>query len=204
MPMHLIEQESRKEELLAGLLEYVRAHGVADLSLRPLAEELGTSPRMLIYHFGSKEQMLVEALKRSREAQFERLTVWSAKYLLPEVMRRYWRWASSPEFEPYTRLFFEVVGLALQGKPGTEGVVPAIIEESMDLFCPRLVEVGCDSRFAREEVGLAIATVRGLLIDVLATGDRERLDRTVAYVFDEMEQRIARHIEGRKSGETDK
>src|SRR5690606_22258055 len=116
----------------------------------------GTSPRMLIYHFGSKEKMLVEALKRSRETQFEQLRTWSARYLLPEVMRRYWRWASSPEFEPYTRLFFEVVGLALQGKPGTDGVVPAIIEESMDLCCPRLVAAGCDPHFAREEVGLAI------------------------------------------------
>lgn len=201
--MHEVAQDVRKEELLTGLLTYIRAHGVADLSLRPLAEELGTSPRMLIYHFGSKEQMLVAALRRSREAQFERLRAWSAEHLLPEVMRRYWRWASSPEFEPYTRLFFEVVGLALQGKPGTEGVVPAIIEESMDLFCPRLVEAGCDPRFAREEVGLAIATVRGLLIDVLVTGERERLDRTVAYVFDEMERRIDRHIEGRNSGETD-
>ena len=202
--MHEVAQDVRKEELLSGLLSYIRAHGVADLSLRPLADQLGTSPRMLIYHFGSKEQMLVAALRRSREAQFERLRAWSAEHLLPEVMRRYWRWASSPEFEPYTRLFFEVVGLALQGKPGTEGVVPAIIEESMDLFCPRLVEAGCDPGFAREEVGLAIATVRGLLIDVLVTRDRERLDRTVAYVFDDMERRIAGHIEGRKSGETDK
>ncbi len=201
--MHLVEQETRREELLAGLLGYIRTNGVADLSLRPLADALGTSPRMLIYHFGSKEQMLVEALKRSRETQFERLRQWSAAHLLPEVMRRYWQWASSHEFEPYTRLFFEVIGLALQGKPGTEGVVPAIVEESMDLFCPRLIEVGCEPGFAREEVGLAIATVRGLLIDVLATGDRERLDRTVAYVFDEMERRIARHIEGRESGETD-
>jgi hypothetical protein len=129
--------------------------------------------------------------------QFERLSQWSSEHLFPEVMRRYWAWASAPEFEPYARLFFEVVGLALQRRPGTEGVAPAIIEESMALFVPRLVAEGCTPEFAREQVGLGIAIVRGLLIDLLVTGERERLDGTVREVFAEMDTHIARHTERR-------
>src|SRR5438045_6471980 len=81
-----------RDRLLAGAVDYVAEHGVGELSLRPLAAALGTSHRMLIYHFGSKEGLLVavvrEVERRQRET-FAQLDVAGATPV--EAMRRMWR-----------------------------------------------------------------------------------------------------------------
>ena len=51
-----------REALLPKLAAHVLANGLADASLRPLARAAGTSDRMLIYHFGSKERLVEEML----------------------------------------------------------------------------------------------------------------------------------------------
>ncbi|MFD6219436.1 TetR/AcrR family transcriptional regulator [Nocardia asteroides] len=56
----------KRAELLAGVVAYIATHGLAELSLRPLAAALGTSSRMLIYYFGTKEELLVQALATQR------------------------------------------------------------------------------------------------------------------------------------------
>jgi hypothetical protein len=43
-----------KVNLLEQVTIYISRNGLQDSSLRPLAEALGISARMLIYHFGSK------------------------------------------------------------------------------------------------------------------------------------------------------
>src|SRR5690348_16226025 len=56
----------KRRDLLNGVLQYIAVHGLGELSLRPLAAELGTSARMLVYYFGSKEDMLIQALQAYR------------------------------------------------------------------------------------------------------------------------------------------
>ena len=57
----------RKAELLDALVEYLLKHGLADLSLRPLAAALKTSPRTLLYHFRSREDMIAAAINEFRK-----------------------------------------------------------------------------------------------------------------------------------------
>ena len=45
---------ARKQELLEAAYQYVLGNGLADMSLRPLAKEIGSSPRVLLFLFGSK------------------------------------------------------------------------------------------------------------------------------------------------------
>jgi AcrR family transcriptional regulator len=52
----------QRDALLAGAVEHVLRHGVATLSLRPLAAALGTSDRMLLYWFGSRDRLLTAVL----------------------------------------------------------------------------------------------------------------------------------------------
>ncbi|MGW4249819.1 TetR/AcrR family transcriptional regulator [Nocardia sp. NPDC004722] len=57
---------ARRAQLLEGVIAYIATHGLAELSLRPLADYLGTSSRMLIHYFGTKEAMLIAALETQR------------------------------------------------------------------------------------------------------------------------------------------
>ena len=153
-------------------MAYVHEHGVGDLSLRQLAAAVGTSHRMLIYHFGSKEALLV-AVVRAQEAQ-ERAEMGE---LLrrnqgasdEELMRAMWKRFTAPRLRARERLFFELYGQALQGRPGTEALLEGIVHDWLDA-----VGAARPDRAAR--MRLDIAVVRGLLLDLLATEDRAGVD----------------------------
>src|ERR1700722_5811127 len=96
--------EKRPEELRGAIVQYLIQHGAAELSLRPLAKAIGSSPRVLLYYFGSKEELVVKALARMREKQrvtYERMKAHPYK-TSAEACRSIWQHMSAPENE---RLF---------------------------------------------------------------------------------------------------
>src|SRR5215213_4063604 len=168
---------SARERLLAAAIEHVSQHGVGDISLRGLAAALGTSHRMLIYHFGSREALLIEVIRTVEEQQRAALAEALRDTDAPpaEIMRRMWARVADPALWPNERLFFEVYAQALQGSPHAvpllDGIVDAWVEPIAALVAP---DVPRDE--ARAEARLGVAVVRGLLLDLLATGDRAAVD----------------------------
>jgi AcrR family transcriptional regulator len=167
-----------RERLLAAAMEYVAEHGVGDLSLRGLAAALGTSHRMLSYHFGSREGLLIEVI-RTVEAQ-QRAGL--ATLLLDEdaspaeVMRRAWQGVADPALWPNERLYYEIYTQALQGHPHAQPLLDGIVELWVAPLARILVAEGRTEAEARAEARLGVAVTRGLLLDLLATGDREAVD----------------------------
>jgi len=169
---------SARERLLAAAMEHVAAHGVGNLSLRGLAAALGTSHRMLIYHFGSREGLLIEVI-RAVEAQ-QRAAL--AETLLDEdartadTMRRMWRRLADPALWPNERLFFEVYAQALQGRPHALPLLDGIVDLWVEPLTRIAVAQGRPEAEARAEARLGVAVTRGLLLDLLATGERDAVD----------------------------
>jgi AcrR family transcriptional regulator len=167
-----------RERLLAGAIEHVSQHGVGEISLRQLAAALGTSHRMLLYHFGSREALLIEVIRTVEEQQraaLAQILEQEADAPPAEIMRRMWARVADPALWPNERLFFEVYAQALQGSPHAlpllDGIVDAWVEPLAALVAP-----GRPEAEARAEARLGVAVVRGLLLDLLATGDREAVD----------------------------
>jgi AcrR family transcriptional regulator len=162
-----------REDLLAAALEYVTEHGVGDISLRALAAELGTSHRMLIYHFGSREGLLVEVVRAVERRQRARLAALMADPDLSpaEQARRFWEDLIDPAQWPAERLFFELYGQALQGRPHAVPLLDGIVTDWLDPLTELAVRAGVPPERARAEVRLQLAVARGLLLDLLATGD---------------------------------
>ena len=158
-----------RERLLAAAGRHALDDGFADLSLRPLAAAIGTSHRMLLYHFGSREGLLVAVTQAVEEQQRAALL---GSGTTPQDARRSWEHLSDPKMWPQERLFFELYAYALRGRPGTEGFLDGIVESWVAPIAAALVEAGADERTARADARLAVAVVRGLLLDLLATGDR--------------------------------
>jgi AcrR family transcriptional regulator len=166
-----------RERLLAGAVDYVAEHGVGELSLRPLAAALGTSHRMLIYHFGSKEGLLVEVVREVERRQRETFTQIDVAGATPsEATRRMWHRLADPSLWPHERLFFEMYGQALQGRPGTEALLEGIIDSWVETGTAMAVQMGIPAEVARAQARLGVAVIRGLLLDLLATGDRDGVD----------------------------
>jgi AcrR family transcriptional regulator len=107
----------RKNELLDSATEYLLKNGIADLSLRPLAKAIGTSARLLIFHFTSKEILLeavLEEIQRRVRMSFDAACLRNGGKNQASPMTQFWRWASAADQLPYWRLLYEVQFIALQ------------------------------------------------------------------------------------------
>lgn len=162
-----------RDRLLAAAVSHALIGGIADLSLRELAAAIGTSHRMLIYHFGSREGLLAAVTKEVEERQ---KTALLGSGTTAEDARKSWQRLSDPSLWPQERLFFELYAHALLGRPGTEGFLDGIVESWITPIAAALADAGADERTARADARLAVAVVRGLLLDLLATKDRAGVD----------------------------
>lgn len=167
-----------KQRLLDGTLNYLLTNGAGPISLRQLAAALGTSHRMLIYHFGTKEGLLsevVQAMERRQREIFAELDLESGT-CPEEVARRFWRRLADPANWPHERLFFELYGRALQGDPCAAPLLDDIVESWLAPLSEWISRQGVPSPAAQATARLGVAVSRGLLLDLLATGDREGVD----------------------------
>jgi AcrR family transcriptional regulator len=167
---HAVQMTSPKERLLTAAIDYVATNGMSDLSLRQLASAIGTSHRMLIYHFGSKEGLLVELIRAVEQRQRDALLELTPGGSLVEVARQFWQRLTDPALWPHERLFFEIYGQALQGRPGTTELLDGIVANWVEPVTELLAQQGIPNARAKARLGLAVT--RGLLLDLLATGDQ--------------------------------
>jgi AcrR family transcriptional regulator len=162
-----------RDELLAAALAHVTEHGIGDLSLRALATALGTSHRMLIYHFGSRDGLLVELVRAVEQRERDRLRAMTADPQLSHAERaeRFWTHLTDPALWPSERLFFELYGQALQGRPHALPLLDGVVTDWLDVIVEPAVAAGVPVERARADARLDLAVTRGLLLDLLATGD---------------------------------
>lgn len=175
------QPQGPRDRLLEAATGYVATHGIGDLSLRQLAAALGTSHRMLVYHFGSKEGLLVEVIRAVEARQRDALALLSSDVHLPpaEQARRMWQRVADPALWPHERLFFEVYGQALQGRPHATALLDGIVDTWLEPLTELNVARGMSPERARASARLGLAATRGLLLDLLATGDRAGVDEAM-------------------------
>ena len=173
----------RRTELLDGVVAHVAEHGIAGVSLRPMAKSLGVSVNALVHHFGTKEDIVVAALRRAVEVQEDVQARWTSRnpeLSQAELLRRWWRWInSSAENLALVRLGIEAAALdaTATGLPGQVradqiGLWRSNIEQ-------RLIAEGIHADIASVEASLVKAMFTGLVVDLLATGERRRLTRAL-------------------------
>jgi AcrR family transcriptional regulator len=167
-----------RQQLLEGAIEHVSRHGIADLSLRHLAAALGTSHRMLSHHFGSKEGLWVaivrEVERRQQAVLADVAPLADATY--ETAMWAWWRHISDPVLWPNAALFFEVYGQALHGRPPANELLDGIVDTWVEGAAAMAIARGLSPMDAPTYARLGVAVVRGLLLDLLATKDREGVD----------------------------
>jgi AcrR family transcriptional regulator len=154
--------------LLQAVIDSIARDGLGARSLRNLAHDAGTSHRMLIHHFGSREGLLVAIVTEVEARQRELLRT------LPnnseDAIAATWTRLAQPSLWPFERLFFECYARGSQGEEPFDRLVPALVDDWLAAF-PRGVR--------RDRARLALSVVRGLLLDLTATEDRRGVDRAM-------------------------
>lgn len=167
--------QPQRADLLDALVEYTVEHGFSDLAWQPVAAALGVTTTTLVHHFGTKEQMLVSVLGRLRERIFAATSEPIGEQPdLASAARAVWTRISDPERREEFRLFFAVYGRALQAPEQFAGFLGRVVDDWMSTL--RLAQgSGTDPQTTTRTATLVIATIRGLLLDLLTTGDRVRV-----------------------------
>lgn len=156
-----------RDQLLERVLAYAAAAGIAGRSLREIAAGVGTSHRMLLYHFGSREGLLaaiVAAIEAQQRAVLATLTETAGTPR--EVMLGLWEQLTRPELLPFVRLFFEVFGLVAQGAAGTEGLRESLTGPWLSEGAAVAGRLGLASDPAELRLGVAVS--RGLLLELVS------------------------------------
>lgn len=161
---------SPRDQLLDRVVVAVARGGLADHSLRALAAASGTSHRMLLYHFGSRDGLIAAIVGRIEADQRSAMMRLATEATSPtDLIRRQWAELTDPSVLGFVTLFFEATALALHGRPGTEGFLDALTESWLGEAEPVAARVGV--AFDPVEVRLGVAVLRGLLLDAAASGD---------------------------------
>jgi AcrR family transcriptional regulator len=169
--------DGRRRALLDAVIDDAGRNGIGGRSLRDLAAAAGTSHRMLIHHFGSREELLlavVEEVERRQVATLDDLPVEPA-----DAVAASWADLSRPELRPFERLFFECYARGSQGEEPFTRLLPAAIGGWLDAAAD-----ASGGTVDRAQVRLILAVTRGLLLDLVATDDEEGVDQAAAAFVD--------------------
>jgi AcrR family transcriptional regulator len=169
------EASARQQELLQRAYEYVLQHGLMTLSLRPLAQAIGSSPRVLLFLFGSKEGLVQALLARARVAELAFLAQMRRPDDFDSVVRRVWEWLVAKEHRPMLVLWLETYAHSLVEPEGAYGQFALrTVDDWLELLATHQTPQHRRTRAGANERALALAVLRGAMLDRLASGDEVR------------------------------
>ncbi len=170
---------THRAALLEAAADHLLARGLLGVSLRELADATGASSRMLVHHFGSKEGLLAgalgEARRRQRAAFEDRLRARPGRPY-PAVLAAAWRWFGAEEARPYLRLFGELHALARQPASPYADFAQRSVLDWLPILEDGFLADGAEPAEAKHAATLTVAVIRGLLMDLHALEDTDRVD----------------------------
>ena len=173
----------RKLELLEAAYGYALVHGLAELSLRPLAAAIGSSPRVLLFLFGSKDGLIQALLARARAdelAMLEELSRDRPGTGLGGAALEIWTWLSDPAHRSLLVLWVEGYSRSLVEPEGPwTNFASQTVADWRDVLAAYQPVHARRTVAGRTQRTAVLALMRGALLDLLATGDRRRVDASV-------------------------
>jgi AcrR family transcriptional regulator len=174
---------TRRTALLDRVVVYLGHHGLVDVSFRPMAKALGVSVNALVHHFGTKDDLLAAALRRSGQIQKDIEQRWRRRrpdITQVELLRAWWKWVTaSPENLAIVRLGIEAVAL----EHSLDGVSRRHRGQQIEYWRLNmehgLLAEGVPPHIANVEATLAKAMFTGLVVDLIASGQKARLTRAL-------------------------
>lgn len=170
-------------ELLEGATRYVMEHGLEDTSMRQMAAALGTSLRVLQYHFGSREHLLGAVMHAGR-VDLRREFFPPGETSRRAVLDRAWAFYTGDENRVLLRLFFHLTGLAARDPGAHTTFLDEIVSTWQDALAELGVREGLDPETARVQARVLVSGSRGLALDLVLTGEVEAVNEAYRHLVD--------------------
>jgi AcrR family transcriptional regulator len=179
---------ARQDELLELAYQYVLAHGLADMSLRPLAKAIGSSPRVLLFLYGTKDALIRALLDRARADELAAIDAFREVGNgagLADSARQVWGWLSAPDHRLLLGLWVEAYARSLVDPAGPWGGFAAqTVQDWLGLLASTQRPARRRSAAGAAERTAVLALLRGAMLDLLATGDLARTSDAVTLLLD--------------------
>lgn len=184
---------TRKPELLGQILDHLTQRTLATVSFRTLAEALGVSTYVFVYHFGNRAQLVDEIVRAIVARHASLLSVDPTGFNEAEwadFWRAAWAEVSSDRGLQLQRLEFEAAMLEMvDGAP--QGVARGAVARWHGFTTSWVVSRGVAPEVADAEARLFVDAFFGLQYDALATGEIDRVGRAFARQIESFGPRIA-------------
>jgi AcrR family transcriptional regulator len=173
-------ESPRRSELIEAAYEYVLEKGLADVSLRPIAEAIGSSTGVLRFLFGSKDGLVAALLERARADELAILDTLAPGGDLSTVAMAVWEWLADPAHASLLRLWSESYATSLQDDDGPwADFARNTVSDWLALLARAQPASVRNTAAGRAQRTAVLALLRGGMLDLLATGDRARTTRAV-------------------------
>lgn len=169
---------SRHDELLDQVTDHVLTHGLIGLTLRPLAAAIGTSDRMLIYHFGSRDALVSAVVARATDRAVRRIEDLPAAPTVRSAVNRLWVAYGEQPLDSCLDVYVQAAASGLFGSEPFLSEVRACNDRWSAALRDYLVRSGAPARRAARVVTLVDSALYGFHLD-LATDRPDELARGV-------------------------
>jgi AcrR family transcriptional regulator len=190
-------RDERKAELLAAILDYLMDKTLAELTFRSLAEGLGMSAYVLVYHFGSRDQ-LINDIVVSIESRLDRMRNTDVRDIDRAAWRDFlldsWQWTMAQRNRHLTRLEFEATAqdiVAAEPRGTSQEHFRMLHHKTRDW----LMVQGIPEEFADTDARLFTSTFYGLQFDFVVMNEPEAATKAfelmLTVFFNNLETRLA-------------
>jgi AcrR family transcriptional regulator len=188
-----VESNGERERLLTLIADHLLERGVSEVTLRGIAAAVGSNNRMLLYYFGSKEQLVADGIAEAagRFPMFARALAGlrGRRQPIADWLDAVWRDISDEANTPYLRLFFELFGLAAHRPDRYRPFLESVGSDWVEQVSRSFVADGVPAADARDLAIEVVALWRGLQFALLSGADRAALDRSHAVAASSVERR---------------
>lgn len=177
-----------KPTLIQNAATYVLEHGLADESIRTIAQGIGTSHRMINYHFGGSEGFWEALINEIRRIEIDKSrSYFASRQTAPDLgIAQAWAYFSTPEYQKIFRIIFEIYVKVLRSPQGHEAFARSFVDEWLGLLSASYAQhYQLPASEALPYARLRLACIRGLMLDLLLTQEAESIAQA-AQLFDQM------------------
>lgn len=188
-----LRHQHRRPEIVAALTEFVLENGLADLSLRQAASAVGVSHVTLLRHFATKDDLVLEVVEQIRTGLAARAESEIHSDVLPDLgafLWAQWAWLTEPRECRQFILLFEIAARQWRGAHSSADLGRSVTDDLVITFQEKLTRAfGLPEEEAATIAVLAIAQIRGLVIDLVVSGSRRRADAAMRQFIELLGQR---------------
>jgi TetR/AcrR family transcriptional regulator, transcriptional repressor of bet genes len=188
--------QERRQQIVDALLSVMAARGYGGASIQAIAQRAGLAPGLIHYHFASKQEILLEAVRQLTDLVEQRFRLLAGRASTPRDRLRAFidaRLAKGSGASPAAVAAWVIVGAEAVRQPEVKAAYQAAMQSHQALLEPLLRALAGDALSAQEVrhlCGIVLAAIEGSFQLSVSAQDVRPRDYAARTLMDLIESRL--------------